>query len=441
MKKKVFITAIIVIIMLFPCSVSATGFDTKDITIYAAGTYDEDIAPILFEWNELLYKGFINKQGELLFYVEWNYENDYDQESWKAFDWDFEELNSTTFEGGYSWFEKGDKRYIINTEGEIVSSYNRQDVLCTGAGYTWIVTENETAWDNPGGYSFILYKPNGKVETSLDFDFNNYEDWEVDELREELEDYEFHYFGQGVFGTKYNDKLYFTNSQKWVDYDDADTFWESKIKFDGNKYAVLKFDDDENGTYVTFIDKDGVLQRIDIAEIDIYYYRLQGISENYMLFSSDDVFYYFNIQEKSLHRYNGKFKDYVYTYMTYIHGEINNNYLAFTMSGADQKEYVALINCDTLEEYGPIYIKDRDSFSLKQDILVIENDTETQLLDLQGNILSLYDNEKDVRYVRNGVVVCMTGDDGWPEYYHYDGTKMFEKYDFSKATDLGLLIN
>ena len=89
----------------------------------------------------------------------------------------------------------------------------------------------------------------------------------------------------------------------------------------------------------------------------------------------------------------------------------------------------------------PIYIKDRDSFSLKQDILVIENDTETQLLDLQGNILSLYDNEKDVRYVRNGVVVCMTGDDGWPEYYHYDGTKMFEKYDFSKATDLGLLIN
>ena len=110
MKKKVFITAIIVIIMLFPCSVSATGFDTKDITIYAAGTYDEDIAPILFEWNELLYKGFINKQGELLFYVEWNYENDYDQESWKAFDWDFEELNSTTFEGGYSWFEKDDKR-------------------------------------------------------------------------------------------------------------------------------------------------------------------------------------------------------------------------------------------------------------------------------------------------------------------------------------------
>lgn len=31
----------------------------------------------------------------------------------------------------------------------------------------------------------------------------------------------------------------------------------------------------------------------------------------------------------------------------------------------------------------------------------------------------------------------MPGNKGWPEYYHYDGTKLFEKYDFSNPTDLG----
>lgn len=106
-----------------------------------------------------------------------------------------------------------------------------------------------------------------------------------------------------------------------------------------------------------------------------------------------------------------------------------------------KKSYVTFGDYNTDEEYGPIYIKDRDAFSLKQDVLVIENDTETQLLDFQSNILSKYDNVKDVQYVGHGLVMCMPENDGRAEYYRYDGTKLFEEYDFSNAIDLGTLIN
>ena len=70
MKKKCFITVIVIDIMILLCSnINAAEFDTDEITIYAAGLYNEGIAPILFEWDELLYKGYINEQGKLLFYV------------------------------------------------------------------------------------------------------------------------------------------------------------------------------------------------------------------------------------------------------------------------------------------------------------------------------------------------------------------------------------
>lgn len=443
MKKEWFITAIIINTMVFPHCVNAAEFNTEEIIIYAAGEYEEEIAPILFGWDDLLYKGYINEQGKLLFYIEWNYEDEYDEQFWQVLDWDFDELNNVTFEGGYSWFEKGDKRYIINTDGEIVSSYNCQDVLCTGGGYTWVSSSSEGSWDDPGAYSFILYKPNGEVETSLDFDLNAYESWELDDLRDELDDYEFHYFGQGVFGSKYYDKFYFVKSGNWVDYDNVQWFYEDDewLNFDENKYVVLDFDEDAEGsTYVTIVDTDGIVQKIDIPEIDIYDYKLKGISENRILFSDGEGFCYFDLQEKKLHSYSGKFEDYIYEYMTYVHGEINDNYLAFAISGADEKEYVALINLDTLEEYDPIYIRDRDAFSLKKDVLVVENDDETQILDLQENILSEYNNEKEVQYVDHGLVMCMTEGD-WPEYYHYDGTKLFDKYDFSDAIDLEKLID
>ena len=358
-------------------------------------------------------------------------------------EWDFDELNDVTFEGGYSWFEKDDKRYIINTAGEIVSSYNCQDVLCTGGGYTWVVVGGEASWDDPGTYSFILYKPNGKVETSLDFDFNKYESWELDDLRYELENYAFHYLGQGVFCSKYYDKFYFVKSGNWVNYDNVQWFYEDDdwLGFDENKYVVLDFDkNDEGGAYVAFIDADGILQKACISETNIYDYKLKGISENYILFSDGESFCYFDLREKCLHRYSGKYDGYIYEYMTYTHGEVNNSYMAFAISGADENEYVALINCNTLEELDPIYIKDRDAFSLKQDVLVVENDMETQLLDFQGNILSEYDSEGKAYYIDHGLVMCISEDEyDWPEYYYYDGTKLFEEYDFSDAIDLGML--
>lgn len=444
MKKKCFITVIVIDIMILLCSnINAAEFDTDEITIYAAGLYNEGIAPILFEWDELLYKGYINEQGKLLFYVEWNYDDEYDEQFWDVLEWDFDELNDATFEGGYSWFEKDDKRYIINTAGEIVSSYNCQDVLCTGGGYTWVVAGGEASWDDPGTYSFILYKPNGKVETSLDFDFNKYESWELDDLRYELENYAFHYLGQGVFCSKYYDKFYFVKSGNWVNYDNVQWFYEDDdwLGFDENKYVVLDFDkNDEGGAYVAFIDVDGILQKACISEINIYDYKLKGISENYILFSDGESFCYFDLREKCLYRYSGKYDGYIYEYMTYTHGEVNNSYMAFAISGADENEYVALINCNTLEELDPIYIKDRDAFSLKQDVLVVENDMETQLLDFQGNILSEYDSEGKAYYIDHGLVMCISEDEyDWPEYYYYDGMKLFEEYDFSDAIDLGML--
>ncbi len=442
MKRKIIIClcmSIFISFILSTYSVNAECFDTDKISIYAAGPYNDEIATILFSDGELLYRGFINKKGKLMFYIEWNYQDDYDREFWNDLDWDFEGLNYTQFHDGYSWFDFGDNIYIINQTGEIVSSYQADKVLRVAGGYTWTITEEKTSWDNPGGYTYTLFRPDGEEETNLVYDFKGLDKWEVNEMEDELDGYTFYYRGEGVFSDPW-DKYYFTKSGKWYEYDVP---WNFDIKFENDKYTVFDYADQDDEQYPSFlmlVNSYGEVRHIDIPKLSFSWEhdpRVKGISENYVLFVVDDVFYIYNMESKKIKKYSGKFADYVYKSQTSTYAQISNDFFAFTMEGADDREYVGLVNNDNMEEVmDPVYIEDREDFSLNEDFLMIKNDTEIQIYDMKGNILTTFDHDKEISSIEDGIILFFSNDEKWAEYYNYNGTPLFDKYDFSNAVNL-----
>lgn len=456
--KKIFVSMILVASLITPLySVNAESINMEAVRIYAAGCYEDDIAPILFSWEEILYKGFINRQGELLFYIEWNYEDEEERERWQTYtDWDYVEMNSTTFEDGYSWFEKGEKRYIINTDGEILSCYNIQELVGTGGGYSWVVTKTEPTWNDPGSYCLALHNPKGDVVGSLKIDLSDYSDSEISDVRRELEEEcHFRYLGDGVFYNGGSNTFYFLKSGKWIEYNSINNSM-SNLKLDWNKWDYFE-DIDER----TFVDNKYIIDFVDDAilldsngEVQIHklskeiksFINLEGISNNYILLNyygvSPSIYYLYNIQDQKLIKYDGKFTDYI-PHSSITHAEMNNDYFALDICGKDDEPYVVLINNDTLEEaFDPVYIKKYNDFTLTEDVLVITNDEETQLIDFDGNIVSSFNSEKEkVIYVGQNTVMCIPVGSDQVNYYNYDGTKLFDEYDFSDAIDLGLLVD
>ena len=296
-----------------------------------------------------------------------------------------------------------------------------------------MIIKGETSWNAPGGYSFVLYKPNGEIETSLDFDSDSYEAWNS---RDELEKYDFYYLGEGTFTNSEFSKFYFVKTGKWMKYN-MDYNVKDLLSFADNNFSVLSLKDN----VCNIINAEGIVQRLDIPELS-WRASVKGISKNYILFLDQngygkEIYRIFDMQERKLDRYEGK----AWAYINPIeHSEINNDYFAFAIKGVDRREYVALINNNTLEDAcDPIYINDSDAFVLKQDVLIVTKDDETQLIDFQGNILSTYGNE-DTIFVKDGIVACKF-EGGGAGYYLYDGTRLFGEYDFSNAIDLETMIN
>lgn len=318
------------------------------------------------------------------------------------------------------------------------------------------INRTEPTWDDPGSYSLTLYDPNGNAVKSSDIDLSDYSDSEIRDLRRSLEAYNFRYLGNGAFYNTGDNTFHFLKSGKWLDYstikvvnnlkfdwDDWEYFEDiDELTFDKNKYII----DFDKGAIL--LDANGDVQTIELPETIKNFTNLNGISDNYILLNyygdvfSPSTYYLYNIQDKELIKYDGTFADHV-PVTVWEHGEINNEYFAIDISGYDDKTYVAVISNDTLEgAFDPIYIKNGNAFTLTEDVLVITNDEETQLIDFDGNIVSAFNtDEEEVIYVGQDTVMCTSVGSNRVNYYHYDGTKLFDDYDFSNAIDLSSLID
>ena len=131
----------------------------SEITFRHAKTYSEGLAWINFNHDGCNYWGVINRSGELIFALA--AVNDI---------YDDEFINGVTdFSNGYAYIWRGVSgltvvRYeIINTEGEVVAAYYKDDYddICYGGGY--FMTEEYSADFYSTSYVYTIYSPEGDV--------------------------------------------------------------------------------------------------------------------------------------------------------------------------------------------------------------------------------------------------------------------------------------
>lgn len=416
------------------------GLGSDNIEIIAAGEFNNGLASILFSYEDSLYKGFVDKEGKFKFYSEWNFESDYDRQFWRVLDWDYNNMN-VGFDNGYSWFEYQDNRYIIDEEGNILSSYPVENVICTGAGYTWIQKMGETSWNDEGKCKFTLYTPYGQEETSIAL------------APSEMEDgHSYTYLGEGVFTDKWNEYFYFTKSGKWLHITDDIVDWMGRYSdfiFEC-KYTALGMSEQDNKEYPLYIalaDSNGEVYHIDIPkEYDEYFdQRLKGLSNGFILLAqsllsdTDDYYLLYNMKKDLFTKYTGIYADYVYSHMGYMTADINQDCFAFKMIGEDGNKYVGLIANDSMTEVGePVYID--GEFALTEDVLAVWNETSTCIYDMHLNLLSTFNSDVLIDCIHDGVMLSVSEDNKW-NYLNYDGTVLFDNYDFSYAVDLLKNIN
>ena len=112
-----------------------------------AGAYTENLAYVFWDDEDGSWKGYLNENGKVKFYMPVDGENN-------QFD--------SKFDNGYTWFEYQEKFYVVDIDGNIRSEYDAENVFCYGAGYTWIETEDSGSWDDGGKNFYTLYDPDGK---------------------------------------------------------------------------------------------------------------------------------------------------------------------------------------------------------------------------------------------------------------------------------------
>lgn len=395
-----------------------------------AGTYTENLAYVFWDDDEGSWKGYLDENGKVKFYMPVDGETD-------QFD--------SKFDNGYTWFEYQEKFYVIDTNGNIRSEYDAENVFCYGAGYTWIETEDSGSWDDSGKIYYTLYDPNGKeiVERSID---------KIDEWGDEY-GYSFScaYLGDAAF-------VYMDTQEEQCRIFDAKTSNIMEVKEEFGKIA--DYGKHENIIATVIVDEEREFCDLvliyngneEIIQIpDQYkgeYYRfpsLLGWSENYVLLTlyndnnEEQPALIYDIKNKEFKTYEGKYRKYLVNYPS-AGSAIYKNILALRMEGADERWYICLVNADTFEEIGdPI---ETDDFVLKNKVLLVKKEDEyeekTELYDVQGKLLLTLDENETIKDIGKNVLVIEAEDD-YEETYkftRFNRTLMFNAIDISQAKKL-----
>ena len=420
------------------------NIDEKKISvehILNARVFKDGIAFILFDTGEKQYKGFVNESGVLQFYVP--IDNDADNDEIYAFNVDFE--------NGYNWFEYSNTFYVIDQKGAIKSKYNSEDVVSYGAGYTWIVSEENESWNDAGIHKYTLYNPLGEEVTSYSIE-NEYMD---------RDDFGITYIGEGIFAYEMMDteqemeepekvcRIYDTNVSK-TSMPDVD-FEELKDAGVSDGLIVMAGTEDGNwpnadNPVILKVIKDGEFQEIQVSGSDMDGAEsdpsLLGWSEKYVLYTIEidgkSQLWIYNLNNASAKKYMGTFKEYITDYRG-AEGNVDGNIIVAKISGADGKDYICMINVDSMEEVGdPILTEGFEEFYLEDGALEIDTEEGTDIYNLQNEKQASFENYLEIMDIGDNILTVKNkeSEGRLVAWKHWDGTTLFDEIETSTSREL-----
>ena len=402
----------------------------SDIT--DAGAYYDDRSFILFYLDGETCKGFLDREGNLIFYTPITAEA-YDEEDIYAYD--------VNYDNGYNWFEFEDIFYVIDINGNIKSQYVAEDVVSYGAGYTWTKQEDEGDWENTGETQYILHDPDGKTVLTYGIGNEFFDNWSFRNT----------YLGDGIFlYEKMNDEL----KDESVFLFDIYSLETSEIHVE--PYHVIEngvrdhmialvsdfeygeeHDDDSVGKLILI--KNGEEQSIFIpqkyASDWSFCPSLLSWSDQYVLMlathSSGDKFIIYDIKNQKFQTYDGKYKRYVKDY-TGACTTVYKNTIAMRVEGADDKGYLCLVNADTMEESdNPIAANIFDDIYLENGILVVQDGSDTNFYNPEGDLLFSVQEDEELWEIGEDSLVLSKTDDSEEDtkkfyFVNFNGTELFK---------------
>lgn len=110
-----------------------------------ASAFHNGMAEIKFWVGDMSYRGFIDTEGKMKFYIPLESGN-YSE--------------NTGLDNGYVTHFINDTLFVIDSEGNILSHYDKNQVVCYGGGYTWVREDSSNDWNDAGT---CKYRPRGNT--------------------------------------------------------------------------------------------------------------------------------------------------------------------------------------------------------------------------------------------------------------------------------------
>lgn len=372
------------------------------------------------------YTGCIDKEGNLVFYYTGSF-------------------NVYAFEDGYGYFADNSTVYMVNTTGDILSSYpiapsvivlgHESDTLMDGAriwgGGYFLYQECHSGFDI-AEVVYSIRDVEGKILHSFTI--------ESTEILLDL-----YYIGGGVFSyPSHKDKdgvmsYYFAKTGK------LEENWYSYSVRDMNKVAVndgyFIFEEDWDASsndsndwyaYFTLADINGNVKDIIIPKEYTPSYGEQpvvvGFNSSYVLLMKKyDYYLLYDIKNNIFKKYNGEYADRLYWERAVNLTQsvsLKDETIALHLEGKDGEGYVVLLDMDMKSKCEPIKA---DSFRIEDNILIISDEfnmSQNEIYDLQGNFIASFleplptNFGEDVMTIENN-------------YVNHDGSRLFDKIDYS----------
>lgn len=390
--------------------------------ITSAREFSEGLAWINYEKDSQEYTGCIDKSGKLMFY----YEGDY---------------GISTFEDGYAYLTQSDTVYMVDTKGNVVSSYP------VAPGY--IISGQEKKSQVSGarvwGGGYVLYQefgasfdePSTFIYSVLDKDGNKLHEFTHEDTKTLLELY---YLGNGVFAYSFKvgeTCLYFAKTDTVVEYQPSYDYM-AKVQVQDGYFVYFC------GSYMSLSDDQGNVQNIPIPSDFGNDPEVIGISDGYVLLKGNDghgFYSLYNIETGDYTRYEGKYADNLYwesaVNVSQSYG-FTNGVIAISLKGQDNEQYIGLMNTNWEEICEPFL---GESFSCADNALVVSDTfgiAYHDVYDLNGNRLCGFSGDPHLGGFSENIMMKGYASIGsiygeTCEYLYHDGSKAITDIDFSSG--------
>lgn len=384
--------------------------------IYEAGAFHEGLAEIKFWIGDMSYRGFIDTAGNMKFYIPLESGH-------------YSEVSGV--DQGYITHFINDTMFVVDAEGNICSSYDKNQVVCYGGGYTWVREYGDDSWDDAGICKYILYDPNGAEVSDAGFAVNNSQNFYE----------EFAYCEEGVFSYRtmedeINDtKCFYFTKQALKKQVSTRYLSNANEKFETG-YMLDLYKEENEIWHMEMMEKNGETQDIIIPKecstLEYPGWYICEYSEEYVLLKDDaGELTVYDRANGSFQKYAGEYADALEFSKIWVTGDV----IAVKLYGKNDKSYVGLINAETLQAIGePIHAID---FWLLQEVLVVYDDDEYIIYDQNGNVMLNCGSNYDIATGREGAII-LSNDSGY-RYANFDGSDFFPNgIDFDNAKNMNM---